>query len=278
MLEPRPIAKFPFAPDLLAGQTALVTGGGSGLGRVIAETLARAGADLLLAARRVERCEIAAQEIRAATGRRVEAAFVNIRERDTVEALDARARELFERIDILINNAGGQFPQPASDFKPKGWQAVIDTNLTGTWNMTQVFGNRMLEAAGGVITNVIAVVGRGFPGIAHSAAARAGVLELTRTLAYEWGPKLRLNCVAPGPVSTEAFQSTYDPDIAQVFEGIPLARFGTREEVANAVVFISSPAASYVTGEVLFVAGGQQNYGRNQALFDRQLGKTQGSF
>jgi citronellol/citronellal dehydrogenase len=277
MIEPRGFAKFPFAPDLLEGQTAVVTGGGSGLGRVIAEALARAGADLLLAARRIERCETAAKEIHAATGRRVEAAFVNIRERDTVEALDARAHELFGRVDILVNNAGGQFPQPARDFKPKGWQAVIDTNLTGTWNMTQVFGNRMLAAEGGAITNVIAVVGRGFPGIAHSAAARAGVLELTRTLAYEWGPKLRLNCVAPGPVSTEAFQTTYDPDIARVFEGIPLARFGTREEVANAVVFISSPAASYVTGEVLFVAGGQQNYGRNQALFDRQLGKKEGS-
>jgi citronellol/citronellal dehydrogenase len=276
MVEARPIAKFPFAADLLEGQVALVTGGGSGLGRVIAESLARAGADVLIAARRLERCETAAKEIHQATGRRAEAAFVNIRERDAVEALDVRARELFGRVDIVVNNAGGQFPQPARDFKPKGWQAVIDTNLTGTWNMTQVFGNRMLDGAGGVITNVIAVVGRGFPGIAHTAAARAGVLELTRTLAYEWGPKVRLNCVAPGPVSTEAFQSTYDPDIARVFEGIPLARFGTREEIANAVVFLSSPASSYVTGEVLFVAGGQQNYGRNQALFDRQLGKKEG--
>jgi len=277
MPEPGASAVFPFAPNLLAGRTALVTGGASGLGRVIAEQLAHAGADVLIAARRVERCELAAKEIHAATGRRIEAAFVNIREREAVEALDARAQALFGRVDILVNNAGGQFPQPARDFKPKGWQAVIDTNLTGTWNMTQVFGNRMLDGAGGVITNVIAVVGRGFPGIAHTAAARAGVLELTRTLAYEWGPKVRVNCVAPGPVSTEAFQTTYDPNIAEVFEGIPLARFGTREEIANGVVFMSSPAASYVTGEVLFIAGGQQNYGRNQALFDRQLGKSERS-
>lgn len=277
MPESRATAKFPFAADLLEGQTALVTGGGSGLGRVIAEALARAGANVLIAARRLERCEAAAKEIQSATGRRIEAAFVNIRERDSVEALELRARELFGRIDILINNAGGQFPQPARDFKPKGWQAVIDTNLTGTWNMTQVFGNRMLDGAGGVITNVIAVVGRGFPGIAHTSAARAGVAELTRTLAYEWGPKVRLNCVAPGAVATEAFQSTYDPNIAEVFEGIPLARYGTREEIAHGVLFISSPAASYVTGEVLFVAGGQQNYGRNQALFDHQLGKSERS-
>jgi citronellol/citronellal dehydrogenase len=214
-----------FAPDLLAGKAALVTGGGTGLGRVIAQTLAEAGADLFLAARRVE----------------------------------------------VLEQAGGQFPQRARDFKPKGWNAVIETNLTGTWNMTQVFGNRMLDAGGGTITNIIAVVGRGFPGIAHTAAARAGVLELTRTLAYEWGPKIRLNCVAPGPIETEAFQVTYDPNIAKMFEGIPIPRFGTRQEVANAVVFLASPAASYITGEVLHVAGGQQLHGRNQALFDDQF-------
>src|SRR5512147_3161627 len=156
MVEPRRSAVFPFATDLLAGQVALVTGGGSGLGRVIAESLARAGADVLIAARRLERCESAAKEIHASTGRRVEAAFVNIRERDAVEALETRARELFGRVDILINNAGGQFPQPARDFKPKGWQAVIDTNLTGTWNMTQVFGVPMLDGEGGSIVNVIA--------------------------------------------------------------------------------------------------------------------------
>jgi NAD(P)-dependent dehydrogenase (short-subunit alcohol dehydrogenase family) len=264
---------FPFAPDLLAGQTALVTGGGTGLGRAIAESLSRAGADLLLAARKLDRLELAAKELRATTGRRVEVAPVNIRERDTVEALEARSRELFPKIDILINNAGGQFAQAARDFSPKGWNAVIDTNLNGSWNMTQVFGRQMLDRGAGVITNIIAVVGRGFPGLAHTAAARAGVLELTRTLAYEWGPAVRLNCVAPGAVATEGFNDTYDPKIEELFEGIPLARYGTREEISHAVTFISSPAASYITGEVLFVAGGQQGYGRNQALFDAQLRK-----
>jgi citronellol/citronellal dehydrogenase len=264
---------FPFVPDLLAGQTALVTGGGTGLGRAIAGALARAGADLLLAARDQARLEAAATELRSASGRRVETGFVNIRERETVEQLAGRARELFPRVDILVNNAGGQFAQAARDFRPKGWNAVVDTNLTGTWNMTQVFGTRMLEETGGVITNIIAVVGRGFPGLAHTAAARAGVLELTRTLAYEWGPKVRLNCVAPGAVETKGFEQAYDPNIKQLFEGIPSGRYGTLDEIANAVVFMSSPAASYITGEVLFVAGGQQSYGRNQALFDSQLGR-----
>lgn len=260
-----------FAPDLLAGKHALVTGGGTGIGRAIAQALCEAGADVLIAARDVPRLERAAAEIRAATGRRVECRFVNIRDRSAVEQLAGEARNLFGRIDVLVNNAGGQYPQPARDLRQKGWNAVIDTNLNGTWHMTQVFGSAMLEGEGGVITNVIAVVGRGFPGLAHTAAARAGVLELSRTLAIEWGPKVRVNCVAPGPIRTSGFEATYDPRIEELFDGIPIARFGKPEEVAWAVVFLSSPAAAYITGEVLYVAGGQQLYGRNQALFDEQL-------
>ena len=273
MLKPPPPPIKVFHPDLLQGQTAVITGAGTGLGRAIAQMLAEAGADLLLAARNVERLEQAAAEIRASTGRRVECHFVNIRDRAAVEALAERARALFGGVDVLINNAGGQFALPARDFTPKGWNAVIETNLTGTWNMTQVFGNQMLEGRGGSITNIIAVIGRGFPGIAHTAAARAGVLELTKTLAIEWGPKVRLNCVAPGPIQTEAFKQTYDPQIETLCEGIPIARFGSPEEVAYSAVFLASPAASWITGEVLFVAGGQQLYGRNQALFDEAFRK-----
>lgn len=269
----RPPDKPVFAPDLLAGKTALVTGGGTGLGRVIADTLAAAGADLFLAARNVERLDAAAAEIRAATGRRVETAFVNIRERATVEALAAEALTRTGGIDLLVNNAGGQFPQKARAISPKGWNAVVDTNLNGTWHMTQVFGNQMLDGAGGSITQIIAVVGRGFPGLAHTAAARAGVLELTRTLAYEWGPRVRVNCVAPGPISTRGFDDAYDLDISKGLRGLPLQRFGTPQEVANAAVFVASPAASYVTGEVLYVAGGQHIYGLNQAVHDNDLGE-----
>ncbi len=271
LVETPPIPKRVFVPDLLQGQTALVTGGGTGLGRVIAQTLAEAGADLLLAARRIEVLDAAAAEIRAATGRRVETCVVNIRERAAVEALAEQAQQRFGAIDILINNAGGQFAQAARDFSSKGWNAVIETNLTGTWNMTQVFGQQMLNGQGGSIINITAVTGRGFPGIAHTGAARAAVLELTKTLAIEWGPKIRLNCVAPGPIQTEAFKQTYDPAIEKMCEGLPIPRFGTREEVAYAVVFLASPAASFITGEVLYVAGGQQIYGRNQALFDEQF-------
>ncbi len=260
-----------FAKDLLAGRTALVTGGGTGLGRAIALGLAQAGADLLLAARRTELGETAAKEIAAATGRRADAAFVNIRDRASVEALAALAAERYGQIDVLVNNAGGQFPQRARDIRPKGWHAVIETNLYGTWNMTQVFGNQMLEGRGGVITQIIAVVGRGFPGLAHTGAARAGVLELARTLAYEWGPKIRINCVAPGPIATRGFNETYDLDMNPGMKALPIPRFGQPEEIAHATVFLSSPAASWITGEVLYVAGGQQLYGSNQAVGNDQF-------
>jgi len=260
----QPSAVFPFAPDLLRGQRALVTGGGTGLGRAIATGLARAGADLVIAARRVEVLEEAAAEIRAATGRVVEPRFVDIRRRESVEELAQQAGP----VDVLVNNAGGQFPQKAREMSRKGWDAVIDLNLNGTWNMTQVFGNRMLDGGGGSITQIIAVVGRGFPGLAHTAAARAGVLELSRTLAYEWGPRVRINCVAPGPVATQGFEQAYSPEVRRAASGIPLHRFGTPDEIAHATVFLASPAASYVTGEVLYVAGGQQAYGKNQALLD----------
>jgi citronellol/citronellal dehydrogenase len=263
--------RFAFAPDLLAGQTALVTGGGTGLGKEIALVLASAGADVWIAARRRDVLEAAAGELRTATGRRIEVATVNIRERESVEALAATVAERGARIDVLVNNAGGQFPVRARDMKPKGWHAVIDTNLNGPWHMTQVFGDRMLAGRGGSIVQVIAVVGRGFPGLAHTAAARAGVLELTRTLAYEWGPRVRLNCVAPGPVVTPGFEGTYHPEILKAIREIPLARAGSPRDVANAVCFLASPAASYVTGEVLYVAGGQQIYGANQALFPKSF-------
>jgi citronellol/citronellal dehydrogenase len=275
LVEAPPLPARVFASDLLAGRTALVTGGSGGLGRAISESLALAGADLLLAARHQDKLETVAADLRARTGRRVETAVVDIRNRESVEALAAHAATLFPKIDILVNNAGGQFAQPARDYKPKGWNAVIDTNLTGTWNMTQVFGVPMLDGDGGAIVNVIAVVGRGFPGIAHTSAARAGVLELSRTLAFEWGPKVRINCVAPGPVKTAAFDQTYHPDIFKLCDALPIPRFGRPEEIAYAVTFLASPAATFITGDCLFVAGGQQVYGRNQALFDEALGRPE---
>lgn len=251
----------PFAPGLLAGQNALVTGGGTGLGRAIAEGLAAAGARVVIAARRIERLEVAAEEIAAATGATVVADVVDIRDRATVEALASR-----HQVDILINNAGGQFPQKARDYSPNGWRSVIDLNLNGTWTMTQVFGNQMLDGAGGNIVQIVAIVGRGLPGIAHTGAARAGVVELSRTLAYEWGPKVRVNCVAPGAFKTEGWESTYDEQVGADMSGVPLPYPGRPSDIANSVVFLASPAAAYITGACLYVDGGHVLHGAISAL------------
>lgn len=254
--------KSPFAADLLAGRKALVTGGGTGLGKAIATGLASAGARVVIAARRQEILEAAAPEIAAASGGRVDWDLVDIRSLETVEALAGRHAD----VDLLVNNAGGQFPQKARDFSPNGWRSVIDLNLNGTWNMTQTFGGNMLEASGGTITQIIAPVGRGIPGIAHSSAARAGVLELTRSLAFEWGPKVRVNAVAPGAFRTEGWNTTYDEQVGEDMSTVPLPYPGNTQDPANAVVFLSSSAAAYITGEVLFVDGGHSLNGTMSAL------------
>ncbi len=267
----------PFAADLLAGRTALVTGGGSGLGSAIAEAFSSVGAHVVIAARRRERLESAAAEIEQRTGNAVAVDVVDIRDRTTIEALAER-----HQVDVLVNNAGGQFPQKARDYSPNGWASVIDLNLNGTWAMTQVFGNQMLDAGGGAIVQVVAIVGRGLPGIAHTAAARAGVVELTRTLAYEWGPSVRVNCVAPGAFRTEGWQSTYDDEVGSDMSGVPMPYPGRPSDVANAVVFLASPAAAYVTGVCLPVDGGHVLHGPISALPpgsypERELPPTDGS-
>jgi NAD(P)-dependent dehydrogenase (short-subunit alcohol dehydrogenase family) len=251
----------PFAPDLLSGRTALVTGGGTGLGVAVAEGLSAVGAHVVIAARRRDRLQEAAALIEARTGNTVSVDVVDIRDRDTVEALAGR-----HRVDVLVNNAGGQFPQKARDFTPNGWASVIDLNLNGTWSMTQVFGNQMLDGTGGSIVQIVAIVGRGLPGIAHTAAARAGVVELTRTLAFEWGPSVRVNAVAPGAFRTQGWESTYDDDVGGDMSGVPLPFPGRPNDIANAVVFLASPAAAYVTGVCLPVDGGHVLHGPISAL------------
>ena len=163
--------------------------------------------------------------------------MVDIRDRETVEALAGR-----HQVDILVNNAGGQFPQKARDYSPNGWRSVIDLNLNGTWTMTQVFGNQMLDGDGGNIVQIVALVGRGMPGIAHSSAARAGVVELSRTLAFEWGPKVRVNCVAPGRVPHRGL-------------GGDLRRRGRQRHVRRAAAVPGPPERRRECGSVPGVAG-----------------------
>jgi NAD(P)-dependent dehydrogenase (short-subunit alcohol dehydrogenase family) len=247
-----------FRSDLFSGRTAVVTGGGSGIGKAIARELGLLGARVVIAARSAERLEAAAEELRAA-GCDAHAIACNIREEDQVQALFARVASDFGGVNILVNNAGGQFPSPAGYIRTKGWNAVIETNLTGTFLCCREAYQNGMEAGGGAIVNIIAEMFRGFPGMAHTGAARAGVDNLTKSLAVEWAHcGIRVNSVAPGIIMSSGFD-TYDEFFQQQFlamkDNIPARRLGTEEEVAAAVAFLSSPAAAYITGETLRVDG-----------------------
>jgi citronellol/citronellal dehydrogenase len=162
------------------------------------------------------------------------------------------------RIDILVNNAGGQFAQRAEQYSVKGWNAVIDTNLNGTWYITQAVAKHMIASGGGRIVNVIVNHERGIPGNAHTAAARAGVANLTKTLAVEWAPHgIRINAVAPGPIAASGFTQNYQTAIVDRAVNLPLGRLGTVDEIAAAIVFLASRASSWTTGTTLAVTGGQ---------------------
>ncbi len=251
-----------FRDGLLDGQVALVSGAGSGLGKAIAFLFARLGANLVICGRDEEKLARAEAEL-AELGAEVLSRSMTIRDPDAVTALMDDAWERFGRLDILVNNAGGQFPQPAIDFTVKGWRAVIDTNLNGTWYLMQNAARRWRDAdKPGSIVNIVAVVGRGMPDLAHTCAARAGVIHLTKSVAIEWAPmNIRVNCVAPGCVETSAF-GLYPPEgRATFYEANPMLRVGDVQDVAQACIYLAAPSGKFITGEVIHIDGGQQNWG-----------------
>lgn len=255
-----------FRPDLLADQVVLVTGGGSGIGLAIARECASLGASVAIGGRDQDRLESAAAELRA-EGAEVYAAPVNIRDAEAADAWVGAVQAHFGRLDVLVNNAGGQFPSPARDITPKGWRAVIDTNLNGTWYMTQAFARRLLaDSRPGRVITIVVNMWRGYPGMAHTAAARAGVVNLTKTLALEWAQHgILVNAVAPGVIRSSGL-ATY-PDAIQAMietevpQHIPLRRLGSTADVAWAVAYLAGPAGAYITGETICVDGGQQHWG-----------------
>ena len=250
------------ADGLFAGKTAIISGAGSGIGRATAHWIARLGGKLVLCGRRVEKLESTARSL-ARYGTEVLVQPLSIRDPSAVAAMFDAAWSHFGHVDVLVNNAGGQFPQAAIDFSAKGWNAVIDTNLNGTWYMMQAAAQRWRTAgAPGSIVNVTAVVTRGMPGVAHTCAARAGVIYASKTVAVEWAPlAIRVNCVAPGVTSTEGM-NVYSEEARRAFpQTNPLKRLGRVEEVANAICYLASPAASFITGEVLTIDGGGQLWG-----------------
>lgn len=233
-----------------------MTGGGTGLGRAISRRLAGLGASVGVLARRRQPLVETVEEIRSAGG---SAWWASASIRDEGElgvAVEGLVSEM-GGVDILVNNAGGQFPAMARDISPRGWRAVVDLNLNGTFLTMSAVRPHMER--GCIVTVMSNQIDRGGPGVAHSAAARAGVANLTRSLAVEWAPAIRVNAVAPGFFATKGAQEEMLHDAAvgeALVGGIPAGRLGEVSEVADAVTFLASPAASYVTGAVLYVDGG----------------------
>lgn len=251
-----------YRSDLFKGKVVVVTGAGSGFGLAIATLFARLGADLAITGRNAERVA-RAKGFLEGFGGRVESHIFNIRDHEAGAAFFARVWDAMGRLDALVNNAGGQFPQAAIDFKPKGWAAVIDNNLNGTWYMMQAAARQWVDRkVPGVIVNIVADFWRGMPGIAHTAAARAGVVYASKSVAVEWAPHdVRVNCVAPGCLETSGF-AHYPPEGAATYkEANPMRRVGDAWDVAEACVYLAAPSAKFITGEVLTVDGGQQMWG-----------------
>ena len=253
-----------FAPGTFQDQVAIVTGGGSGIGLATAQELVRLGAKVAICGRNAERLEAG----KLAIGRDVLARVCDIREPAQVEDFVKAVIAQWGRVDVLINNAGGQFPSPAQHISPNGFLAVVKNNLVGTFHMCREVANQwMIENGGGRIVNVIANIYRGFPGMVHTGAARAGVENMTMTLAVEWSQfGILVNAVAPGIVKSSG-TAQYPPQLLERgVQETPLKRAGTCEEIAASIVFLASPAAQYITGATLRIDGGQSLWGRTWEL------------
>ncbi len=254
----QPTAKMRFAPDLLKDQVALVTGGGTGMGRATALEMAQSGARIVVLGRRPEPIEDCARIIRGAGGEAI-AISGDIRQPEQIEAAMTRIRQEFGKLNILVNNAGGQFVTPARELNNKGFETVIRNNLVGSWQMTKAVADHFMFENGGSIVFVTACVRSGLSGFVHTAAARGGVLAMMKTLAFEWAEfGIRLNCVAPGTVKTEGMgHYPIAPEQWLKLNRNIMGHMGDVEDIAAAIIFLASPLGKFVTGEEWYIDGGE---------------------
>jgi NAD(P)-dependent dehydrogenase (short-subunit alcohol dehydrogenase family) len=249
-----------FAPTALQDKIAIVTGGGTGIGRIIAREMAKVGAHIVVASRNPDHLNPAAEEIQQ-LGRQSLAVTVDVRVPEQVDNLARATMDKFGRIDILVNNHGALFQCAVEDLSPGGWNAIIGINLTGVFLCSRAVGKVMIQQKRGKIVNIVSIAGfYGSPMTAPYGAAKAGVINFTKSLAMEWSKhNIYVNAVAPGPILTESGRDLLwsSPELQQKMrEQVPLGRYGEPEEIANAVIFLASAASSYITGETLYVDGG----------------------
>lgn len=247
-----------FRPGLFEGRVAVVTGGGSGIGRCTAHELAALGARVVLVGRNPDKLHTVAGEIAQDAGV-AEGRVCDIRDEAAVAALVAEVLAAHGRIDALVNNAGGQYIAPLETITAKGWKAVLDTNLTGGFLVARECHRQHMQAHGGAIVNIVADMWGSMPGMGHSGAARAGMVSLTETAALEWARSgVRVNAVAPGYIASSGMDH-YPPEagpmLREMARTVPAGRFGNEAEVSAAIVFLLSPAASFISGSVLRVDG-----------------------
>ena len=262
-LDDEELAALPtsLAEDLLSGRVVVISGGGSGIGRATAWLAARLGAEVVICGRNPDKL-VRTRDAIIGHGLRCESVALDIRSRVDVGALFDTVFNKHGRVDLLVNSAGGQFPQAAIDFSERGWRAVIDTNLTGTFNMMQRAAQTWRKAGtpGSIVTIVVSP--RGLHQVAHTCAARAGVVAFSEAVAVEWAPLgIRVNCIAPGTIRSEGWDTYAEHIRARYPETSPMRRAGSPWEIAEAALFIGGPGGSFITGQTLAVNGGGNLWG-----------------
>ncbi|WP_421548358.1 SDR family oxidoreductase [Pseudomonas sp. QD4] len=266
-----------FKPGLFSGQTVLVTGGGSGIGRCTAHELAALGAHVLLVGRKAEKLQAVAGEI-AEDGGKASWQACDIRDEEAVKALVAELIAAHGPIHGLVNNAGGQYPSPLASINQKGFETVMRTNLVGGFLMAREVFNQSMSKHGGSIVNMLADMWGGMPGMGHSGAARSGMDNLTKTAACEWGyAGVRVNAVAPGWIASsgmDTYQGAFKAVIPTLREHVPLKRIGSESEVSAAIVFLLSPAAAFISGSTLRIDGAASLGSRAWPLHKAQRGAS----